>query len=105
MRATHAKQAAAAAPFARAGMRHLACVKVGREWLVLDGEGLGALPRLECANDPRGTGLTATCTVSAAGVMMARRGVPALDLTRPLRDQITSELTWEYGARYWAIHG
>lgn len=96
--------ALAAAPLAAAGRRHLLCVKRGSEWMVVDGQAAEVPPCLHVANDPQGTGLTAACVMSTGGVMSARRGVPALDLNRPLREQAASELSWSYGARYWATH-
>ena len=109
--ASDAAAAAAAKPLVTAGHEHLACIKRGKEWLVVDGavavtgqrDGL-LMPCLHYANDPRGTELTPACTMSKGGVMRARRAVPALDLARPLADQLKSELTWSYGARFWAVH-
>jgi len=44
------------------------------------------------------------CLVSETGLFTAARDIPALDLTRPLRLQALSELSFDYGASYWATH-
>ena len=101
---TRVAAAAAASPLARAGSRHLACVKVGREWLVLDGLAEEPLPCMHCMNDPHGTPLTAACRLAESGAVTALRRVPALDLQRPFRDQPECELSLSYGSAYWAVH-
>ena len=101
---TRVAAAAAASPLARAGSRHLACVKVGREWLVLDGLAEEPLPCMHCMNDPHGTSLTAACRLAESGAVTALRRVPALDLQRPFRDQPECELSLSYGRAYWAVH-
>lgn len=94
----------AATPLARAGRRHLLCLHRGGEWVVVDGAAQLVLPMLAAANDPRGTGCTASCLMSAAGVMTMRRGVLAVDPTRPLSEQYDLELSFSYGAEYWRVH-
>ena len=73
-------------------------------WLVVDGNQQPVLPFLHRANDPRGTPLLPKCVVSDFGRFRAARDIPALDWTRPLRSQLASELSWEYGEDYWEVH-
>ena len=102
---TDAAAARAASPLAASGRTHLACVKRGTEWVVIDGAAADILPFMHCANDPRNTGQTAACVLTEHGTLRARRGVPALDLGRPFEEQVASELSFNYGARFWAMHG
>ena len=74
-------------------------------WFVVDGIQEPVLPFLHRANDPRGTTLQPRCVVSEYGRYRADRDIPALDWTRPLRGQVVSEITWQYGESYWSIHG
>ena len=38
------------------------------------------------------------------GRFRAARDIPALDWTRPLQQQIVSELSFDYGSAYWGLH-
>jgi hypothetical protein len=77
----------------------------GRGFDLIDGDRAGP-PHLEMANDPRGTRLGANVNLTDAGWMRVEssRGVPPFDLSRSLQDNIRSELRWEYGEDYWALH-
>ena len=75
-----------------------------RGWHVVDGEMQAVMPYLHRVNDPRGTQLLPRCTVSEFGLFRAARDIPSLDWTRPLREQASSELSFDYGVRYWEIH-
>ena len=71
------------------------------EWVVVDGNKGAALPHLHRVNDPIGTRLAPRCTMTRTGYLRACRDIPALDFTRPLHNQVTSELSFEYGNHYW----
>lgn len=72
-------------------------------WFVVDGAQQPVLPFLFRVNDPRGTPLLPRCTVSEYGVFRAARDIPALDWTRPLKEQAVSELSFAYGDDYWRV--
>lgn len=73
-------------------------------WLVVDGSDLPMLPSLHCVNDPHGTTLLPRCVVNDYGLFRAARDIPALDWTRPLHNQVVSELSFDYGDGYWHVH-
>ena len=103
---TQAEAEKRASTLAREGRQSLLAMRVtGRGgWVVVDGEEAPARPYLHKVNDPRGTRLEARCEVSEFGCFRAARDIPALDWTRPLRQQIACELSFDYGEFYWELH-
>ena len=73
-------------------------------WCVVDGSRQPVLPLLHRVNDSRGTPLLPRCLVSETGLFTAARDIPAVDMTKPLRNQAISELSFDYGASYWSVH-
>ena len=73
-------------------------------WQVVDGSQQPVLPLMHRVNDSHGTPLRPRCIVSETGLFTADRDITALDLTRPLRDQALSELSFDYREHYWNIH-
>ena len=71
---------------------------------MVDGSRESVLPLMHRINDPHDTSMLPRCHVSETGLFTAARDIPALDLTRPLRDQALSELSFNYGDNYWVIH-
>ena len=92
--------------FVRQGRQYLLTMRVQGHlgWHVVDGEQQSVLPLLHRVNDPRGTPLAPRCTVSEYGLFRAARDIPPLDWTRPLSEQVASELSFEYGDQYWQTH-
>ena len=41
---------------------------------------------------------------SESGAFTVARDIPAIDLSKPLIDQVGSELSFDYGDPYWKIH-
>lgn len=75
-----------------------------RGWFVVDGSQHPVMPFMHRVNDSRGTPLLPRCSVSEYGLFRAARDIPALDWTRPLRDQAVSELSFDYCEDYWRTH-
>ena len=73
-------------------------------WFVIDGSQQPVLPFLHRVNDVRGTPLLPRCVVSEMGLFAAARDILAMDMTKPLRKQATSELSFDYGEGYWSVH-
>ena len=92
--------------FVRQGRQYLLTMRVQGHlgWHVVDGEQQSVLPLLHRVNDPRGTPLAPRCIVSEFGLFRAARDIPPLDWTRPLSEQVASELSFEYGDEYWQTH-
>ena len=92
--------------FVLQGRQYLLTIRVQGHtgWHVVDGEQQSVLPLLHRVNDSRGAPLSPRCTVSEYGLFRAARDIPPLDWTRPLHEQATSELSFEYGDEYWQTH-
>jgi hypothetical protein len=88
------------------GKEHLLAMRLRehRGWHVVDGAQDSVLPWLRLVNDPRGTRLQPRCILSEYGLLRADRDIAPLDWTRPLVDQVASELTLSYGEEYWKTH-
>lgn len=94
---------AAANELVRDGSEYLLTMRLPHHagWFVVDGAQQPVLPLMHRVNDSRGTPLLPRCTVSEYGLFRAARDIPALDWTRPLRDQAVSELSFDYSDDYW----
>ena len=88
------------------GKEHLLAMRLRghRGWHVVDGAHDSVLPSLHLVNDPRGTRLQPRCVLSEYGLLRANCDIAPLDWTRPLADQVASELTISYGEEYWLTH-
>jgi len=88
------------------GSQYLLTMRVHghKGWHVVDGSQQSVLPLMHRVNDTHTAPLLPRCIISEMGLFTAARDIPALDLTRPLRDQALSELSFDYREHYWNIH-
>ena len=103
---TRAEADERASSLVRQGRQALLTLRVAGKsgWFVVDGNENSVRPFLNKVNDPRGTQLAPRCEVSEFGCFRAARGIPAVDMTRPLWQQVGSELSFDYGEAYWGVH-
>lgn len=73
-------------------------------WHVVNGQDNPVLPFLYRVNDPKGTRLTARSILSEFGKLTATRLIKGLDRNKSIMDQASSELSMDYGEKYWDIH-